>query len=123
MPPKVALVDPELTHQLPKAITAATGMDAITQVIEPYTSNAVNPITDAIAFRGILPRRERHPPGVYHESDVPQAREQWRLPVCSAGCRWRTPSSGGARLRGCLGGMFDAPHGRSARACRRSSWR
>ncbi|HLP78338.1 MAG TPA: iron-containing alcohol dehydrogenase, partial [Candidatus Paceibacterota bacterium] len=47
MLPKIALVDPELTYDLPPAITANTGLDALTQLIEPYVCSRANPMTDA----------------------------------------------------------------------------
>ena len=50
---KVALVDPELTYDLPPAITASTGLDALTQVIEPYVCSRPNPMTDALCVEGI----------------------------------------------------------------------
>jgi alcohol dehydrogenase class IV len=45
--PRVALVDPELTYDLPPAITASTGLDALTQVIEPYVCSRTNPLTSS----------------------------------------------------------------------------
>src|ERR1035438_332507 len=53
MLPQVALVDPELTYGLPAAITADTGLDALTQLIEPYVSIRANPLVDAICVAGI----------------------------------------------------------------------
>src|SRR5437867_2251260 len=53
MLPKVALVDPELTYELPAELTASTGLDALTQLIEPYVSCKANPLTDAICIEGI----------------------------------------------------------------------
>src|SRR5580765_2709833 len=53
MLPKVALVDPELTCDLPAELTATTGLDALTQLIEPYVSCKANPLTDSICVEGI----------------------------------------------------------------------
>ncbi len=53
MLPRVALVDPELTYGLPPAVTAYTGLDALTQLIEPYVSARANPLVDAICIDGI----------------------------------------------------------------------
>ena len=53
MLPRVALIDPELTYGLPPAITAYTGLDALTQLIEPYVSARANPLVDAICREGI----------------------------------------------------------------------
>ena len=51
--PKIAIVDPELTVGLPKALTAATGMDALTHNLESYLSTVYHPICDGIAFAGV----------------------------------------------------------------------
>ena len=53
MLPKIALIDPELTYELPPAITAATGMDALAQLIEPYVCLRANPMTDSLCTEGI----------------------------------------------------------------------
>lgn len=53
MLPRVALVDPELTYGLPPAVTASTGLDALTQLIEPYVSARANPLVDAICAEGL----------------------------------------------------------------------
>ncbi|MCE5972533.1 iron-containing alcohol dehydrogenase [Sinirhodobacter sp. WL0062] len=52
--PRLAIVDPALTDALPKALTLATGLDAITQLIESYLCNRANPVTDALC-RDTLP--------------------------------------------------------------------
>ena len=53
MLPRVALVDPELTLTLPPAVTASTGLDAFTQVTEPFISHLANPVTDALCREGV----------------------------------------------------------------------
>src|SRR5690606_40598333 len=47
---RVAIVDPALTDHCPKAVTLASGLDAVTQVIEPYVSSKANPYSDAITL-------------------------------------------------------------------------
>ena len=49
--PSVALCDPELTMELPAALTASTGMDALAHAIECYTNKACQPISAALALR------------------------------------------------------------------------
>jgi alcohol dehydrogenase class IV len=51
--PRIALVDPELTVSLPANVTAASGMDAITQLIESYISRKARPIPQALALQGL----------------------------------------------------------------------
>ena len=51
--PRLAVVDPELTYGLPPAVTASTGLDALTQLIEPYVSGRANPMTDALCLQGM----------------------------------------------------------------------
>src|SRR5206468_8272522 len=53
MLPRVAVVDPELLAGLPPAVIASSGLDALSQVIEPFLSIRANPITDALARDGI----------------------------------------------------------------------
>ena len=54
MYPAVALCDPDLTEQLPPALTASTGMDALAHAIECYTNKACQPISAALALEGDL---------------------------------------------------------------------
>jgi len=53
MLPRLALIDPELTVTLPRVVTVTTGLDALTQLIEPYVSVRASPLTDALCLEGI----------------------------------------------------------------------
>ena len=110
MLPKVALIDPELTYSMPKPVTASTGMDAITQVIEPYVSNAANPLTDAVALQGIQ-RGSRAIRRAYHDGD-PDARNDMAITSLFGGLALANAKLGAVHgFAGVIGGMFDAPHG------------
>ena len=54
MLPAIALVDPELTYDCPLSVTAACGMDALTQLIESFTSRRASPLTDSMAREGLM---------------------------------------------------------------------
>jgi alcohol dehydrogenase class IV len=110
MLPKIALVDPELTYDLPKAITASTGMDALTQCLEPYVSNAATPLTDAIALEG-LRRAGRSLRRAYDIGD-PDSRLDMAMTSLCGGLALANAKLGAAHgFAGVLGGMFQAPHG------------
>ena len=55
MLPRLAIVDPALTDHCPRAVTLASGLDALAQVIEPYVSARATPFTDALVRPAILP--------------------------------------------------------------------
>lgn len=110
MLPRVALVDPELTYDLPPAVTAYTGMDALTQVIEPYVSHVANPLTDAICREGM----QRGFPAIYEAYNFsdPAAREAMALTSLFGGLALANAKLGAVHgFAGVLGGMFEAPHG------------
>jgi len=54
MLPALAVVDPDLTCSMPPSVTASTGLDALTQLIEVYVSNKANPLTDGICREGLV---------------------------------------------------------------------
>jgi alcohol dehydrogenase class IV len=111
MLPRLALVDPELTHSMPPAITATTGMDALTQCIEPYLSVQANPLTDALCREGIQ-RAARSLRRAYEQGDDPAAREDMALASLFGGLALANAKLGAVHgFAGPLGGMFDAPHG------------
>ncbi len=110
MLPRVALVDPELTYGLPPEITATSGMDALTQLIEPFLSNASNPMTDAVCRDGI--RRAARAIRPAFKSDDHAAREDMSLAALFSGMALANARLGAAHgFAGPIGGMFPAPHG------------
>ena len=109
--PRVALIDPELTYTLPPEITASTGLDAFTQVIEPYVSNKANPLTDALCREGVQ-RAARSLRRVYEHGDDAGAREDMAVVSLFGGLALANAQLGAVHgFAGPLGGMFPAPHG------------
>jgi len=109
--PRLAIVDPLLTHSLPPAITASTGMDALTQLLEAYVSGKANPITDAICREG-LTRAGRSLKRVYENGSDAAAREDMSLASLFGGLALANAGLGAVHgLAGPLGGMFPIPHG------------
>ena len=90
--PKVALVDPELTYSLSPAITARTGLDALTQLIEPYTCCRPNPMVDALCMEGI--RRAAWSLRAAWVEKQSRAGKTCVWRVLLAGWHWRTPGWG-----------------------------
>jgi len=111
MLPRLALVDPELTHSLPPEVTASTGLDALTQVMEPYVSNRANPLTDALCREGMR-RAARSLHRAYEQSDDAAAREDMALTSLFGGLALANAKLGAVHgFAGPIGGMFPAPHG------------
>ncbi len=111
MLPRVALVDPELTYDLPPQITATTGLDALTQLIEPFVSVKANPMTDAICREG-MQRVARSLRRAYEHGDDVTAREDMCVAGLFGGMALANAGLGAVHgLAGPVGGMFDAPHG------------
>jgi alcohol dehydrogenase class IV len=108
---RVALVDPELTVSVPPAVTAYTGMDALTQLIEPYVCGRTNPMIDAICREGMrLAARSLHR-AFSHGGDL-RAREDMALGSLFGGMALANAGLGAVHgLAGPLGGMVHAPHG------------
>ena len=111
MLPKVALVDPELTYHLPPAITASTGLDALTQLIEPYICSRANPLTDAVCVEGIR-RAARSLRAAYENGQNAAAREDMAVASLFGGMALANAGLGAVHgFAGPIGGMFPAPHG------------
>jgi alcohol dehydrogenase class IV len=111
MLPRVALVDPELTYDLPPQLTATTGLDALTQLIEAFVSVKANPMTDAICREGML-RAARSLQWAYERGGDVAARQDMCVASVFGGMALANAGLGAVHgLAGPLGGMFDAPHG------------
>jgi alcohol dehydrogenase class IV len=102
MLPTVALVDPELTHSVPPDVTAATGLDALTQCLEPFVSPRANPLTDAVCREG-MQRAARSLRRAFVDGSDAAAREDMALANAGLGAVHG--------FAGPIGGMFPAPHG------------
>ncbi|MBF8282477.1 MAG: iron-containing alcohol dehydrogenase [Anaerolineales bacterium] len=111
MLPRLAVVDPELTYALPPEVTAATGLDALTQLVEPFVSNSANPMTDAICREGMR-RVARSLRRAYETGSDAAAREDMALASLFGGMALANAKLGAVHgLAGPLGGLFLAPHG------------
>lgn len=111
MLPDVALVDPELTYSVPAEVTAATGLDAITQVLEPYVSCQANPLTDALCLAG-LERGARSVLRAYRDGQDADAREDMALTSLFGGLALANSKLGAVHgFAGPLGGSLGAAHG------------
>lgn len=111
MLPRASIVDPELTYSMPQPITAFTGMDAITQVIEPFVSNQANYLTDAICVQAMAGGRFDALRMAFEDGDPDSRREMSRISL-SGGLALANAKLGAVHgFAGVIGGMFDAPHG------------
>jgi alcohol dehydrogenase class IV len=111
MLPRLALVDPQLTYNLPPQVTASTGLDALAQVVEPFVSNQASPLTDAFCRQGMR-RAARSLRRAYEQGDDPAAREDMALASLWGGLALANAKLGVVHgFAGVLGGMFPAPHG------------
>ena len=111
MPPRIALVDPELTLDLPPALTATTGLDALTQLIEPFVCLRPNPVTDTLCREG-MERAARSLRVVFNNGHDPRAREDMAIASLFGGLALSNAGLGAVHgLAGPIGGMFNAPHG------------
>jgi alcohol dehydrogenase class IV len=111
MLPRVALVDPELTYSTPPAVTAATGLDALTQLVEPFVSSRANPLTDALC-REALPRAARSLVTAMHQGEHRTARQDMAFASLCGGLALANAGLGAVHgFAGPFGGMYNAPHG------------
>jgi alcohol dehydrogenase class IV len=111
MLPRIALVDPELALDLPSAITAYTGLDALTQLIEAFLCTRANPFTDALC-REAIPRAATWLAKAVHEPGNLQARTEMALASLFSGLALANAGLGAVHgFAAAIGGMYPAPHG------------
>jgi len=116
MLPKLAVVDPKLTLGLPRGVTASTGLDALTQLIEPYVGVRANPMTDLFCLEGIPPRRQR-PTACLGRRRRPPGTDGYGLGQPARGLALANAGLGAVHgFAAPVGGMFPAPHGAACAA-------
>jgi alcohol dehydrogenase class IV len=111
MIPRVALVDPELTLSCPPAVTAASGLDALTQCLEPFVSVQATPLTDGLAREG-LRRAGAGLRAAYADGEDLTARADMAMCSLLGGMSLANAKLGAVHgLAGVIGGTADVPHG------------
>ncbi|GAB7079243.1 iron-containing alcohol dehydrogenase [Megalodesulfovibrio paquesii] len=109
--PGIAVDDPMLMVGMPPALTAATGMDALTHAVEAYVSTIANPMTDACAEKAIELIFKYLRPAVANGQDI-EAREGMCFAQYLAGMAFNNASLGHVHaMAHQLGGFYDLPHG------------
>lgn len=110
MLPVAAIVDPDLTANLPPSVTASTGLDALTQVLEPFVCARANPMIDAFCLDGI--RRAGRALRDAVKTGSPESRANMSLVSLFGGLALANAGLGAVHgFAGPIGGMFSAPHG------------
>jgi alcohol dehydrogenase class IV len=111
MLPRIALVDPALTVTCPPAVTASSGLDALTQCLEPFVGGRANPVTDGLAREGL----RRAATGLRRAyADGADLAARTDMAVCSllGGMALANAGLGAVHgFAGVVGGAFDVPHG------------
>jgi len=109
--PMIAVNDPELMTAMPKGLTAATGMDALTHAVEAYVSTAATPITDACALQAVK-LVSNHLRGAVENGASLEARDKMAYAEFLAGMAFNNASLGYVHaMAHQLGGFYDLPHG------------
>lgn len=109
--PILSVNDPELMAAMPKSLTAATGMDALTHAVEAYVSTAATPLTDACALKAVTMISRSLRRAVSHGEDM-EAREAMAYAQFLAGMAFNNASLGYVHaMAHQLGGFYDLPHG------------
>ena len=108
---RLALIDPNLTLDVPPSVTATTGLDTITQLIEPYVSCRTNPFTDIYCLDG-LARAITALPRAYANGADANARSEMSFASLLSGLSLANAGLGAVHgFAAPLGGMTNSPHG------------
>jgi len=111
MYPKVALIDPELTLTMPLKITASTGVDALTHLLETFVSSQSNPFIDILCREG-MKRISAFLELAFNDGNNLEARENMAMASMLGGMALANVKLGAVHgFAGPLGGMFTIPHG------------
>ncbi len=111
MLPRIAVIDPQLTLSMPPPLTAFTGLDALTQLMEAFVSNKANPLTDGICREGMR-RAARSLRKAFQDGKDQAAREDMAVASLFGGLALANAKLGAVHgFAGPLGGMFAASHG------------
>lgn len=111
MMPRLAVVDPELTVSMPPRVTAATGLDALTQLLEAFVARRANPLTDGLCREG-LKQVARGLERAWSQGHDLEARAAMALASLFGGLALANAGLGAVHgIAGPLGGMLGAPHG------------
>jgi alcohol dehydrogenase len=109
--PNIAINDPLLMVGMPPALTAATGMDALTHAVEAYVSTIATPITDALAIKAIELIAKYLRPAVANGTNI-EARDKMAYAEYLAGMAFNNASLGYVHaMAHQLGGFYNLPHG------------
>ena len=109
--PRVALIDPELGVDVPPNVTAASGMDALCQCIEAYVSTGANPMTDALAIKGVE-LAGKNLQRAYEDGKDVEAREGMAQAALFSGIALTNAGLGAVHgFAAPLGANFPIPHG------------
>ncbi len=110
--PNMALIDPELTLTCPPKVTAACGMDALTQLYESYVSTGASPLTDALALEGLTCFSGNSLHRCVETPGDTESRSQMSLAALLSGITLANAGLGVVHgLASSIGGLFDIPHG------------
>ena len=108
---RLAVVDPELTVELPREPTAYSGLDALTQLVEPYVSVRANALTDGFCLQG-LPLVARSLVRAYQDGSDRNARSDMSLAALLSGLALANAGLGAVHgFASSIGGASAAPHG------------